>query len=93
MRPDDTQKIPTDRTQQLPRTVAIRQTRRVVVAVVGGSVLLIGVALALPGVPGPGLLIMILGLTILSWEFAWARRMLVRARLKWKQLRQRARRR
>ncbi len=35
-----------------------------------------GLILALPGVPGPGLLIALGGLVLLSEEFRWARRAL-----------------
>ena len=41
----------------------------------GGFLLLIaGVLLALPGVPGPGIPIVLLALAILSRHFAWAER-------------------
>ncbi len=47
------------------------------VAKVGlGFVLLIaGLLLAVPGVPGPGILLLFLGLVLLSSEFIWARRL------------------
>ena len=44
--------------------------------VVGGLALIaVGVVLALPGVPGPGLLCVFGGVTVLSGEFEWARRL------------------
>jgi hypothetical protein len=40
----------------------------------GFSLLVVGAVLALPGVPGPGIPIMLLGLWLLSRHFTWARR-------------------
>jgi uncharacterized protein (TIGR02611 family) len=51
-----------------------RTARRIVVAVVGTTVLLIGVALLV--LPGPAMVVIPIGLAILSLEFAWARRWL-----------------
>jgi tellurite resistance protein TerC len=48
-----------------------RWARRIAVAVVGGTVLAIGVALIV--LPGPALVVIPLGLAILGLEFAWAR--------------------
>ncbi|MEI6150175.1 MAG: PGPGW domain-containing protein, partial [bacterium] len=45
--------------------------RKVIVLVFGGTVLIIGVAMIF--LPGPAMLIIPLGLTILSLEFIWAR--------------------
>ena len=52
--------------------------RRVVVGVVGGTILLIGVALVF--LPGPALIVIPIGLAVLASEFAWARRWLNKAR-------------
>ena len=52
--------------------------RRVVVAVVGTTVLLLGVIMLVT--PGPALLVIPGGLAILGIEFAWARYLLRRAR-------------
>lgn len=54
----------------------LKQARRVIVAVVGGTVLLIGVALIV--LPGPAVVVIPLGLGILATEFVWARRLLKR---------------
>lgn len=51
--------------------VTYKAARRIVVAVVGVTVLLIGVIMLVT--PGPGLVVIPLGLAILSIEFAWAR--------------------
>jgi hypothetical protein len=48
----------------------------------GFLVLLVGLVLALPGVPGPGIAIMIGGLVILAEHFHWARRLLDWAKAK-----------
>jgi Putative transmembrane protein (PGPGW) len=42
----------------------------------GFVLLIIGGLLSLPGVPGPGLLVIALGLWLLSDHFVWARRTL-----------------
>lgn len=51
-----------------------RETRRAAVLVAGSALLAMG--LALIPLPGPGLLVMLLGLGVLAAEFAWARRTL-----------------
>lgn len=51
--------------------------RRVVVTVVGFTILAIGVALMV--LPGPAFLVIPLGLVILGTEFAWARRLVRKA--------------
>ena len=43
--------------------------------VLGIALVLIGIVLSLPLIPGPGLLIVFVGLTVLSSEFEWARRL------------------
>jgi tellurite resistance protein TerC len=48
-----------------------RIARRIAVAVVGSTVLLIGLALLV--LPGPAFVVIPLGLGILAIEFAWAR--------------------
>jgi hypothetical protein len=52
--------------------------KRVLISVLGGSVLLIGIALLV--LPGPAFLVIPIGLAILATEFVWARRWLKRAR-------------
>jgi tellurite resistance protein TerC len=51
--------------------VTYRTARKVVVGVLGASVLALGIALLV--LPGPGILVIAAGLAILSLEFAWAR--------------------
>jgi uncharacterized protein (TIGR02611 family) len=52
--------------------------KKVLVSLVGGTVLLIGIALLV--LPGPGLPIVAAGLAILASEFLWARRALRNAK-------------
>ena len=51
-------------------------TRRIVIAVFGVTVILLGVVLIFT--PGPALVVIPLGLAILATEFFWARRLLRR---------------
>ena len=53
--------------------------RKVIVAIIGGTVVLIGVALIV--LPGPAFIVIPVGLGILATEFAWARRAIRRARV------------
>ncbi len=55
-----------------------RQARRVVIGLLGGTVVLLGVALIV--LPGPAFIVIPAGLAILSIEFAWARRFLHKVR-------------
>ncbi len=48
-----------------------RWARRIAVTVVGGTVLLVGLALIV--LPGPAFVVIPVGLAILGLEFAWAR--------------------
>ena len=56
----------------------IKVVRRVIVSVVGATVVLIGIALLV--LPGPAFLVIPVGLAILATEYAWARRWLRRVR-------------
>jgi tellurite resistance protein TerC len=56
----------------------LRQARRVIVLVVGCTVLLIGLALLV--LPGPAFVVIPVGLAILATEFVWARRLLARVK-------------
>lgn len=51
--------------------ISYRLGRQIVVAVIGGTLLLGGVIMLLT--PGPGIAFMLAGLAILAIEFAWAR--------------------
>jgi tellurite resistance protein TerC len=55
----------------LRRTITYTWARRIAVAVIGGSVVLVGIAMIV--LPGPAIVVIPLGLGILGLEFAWAR--------------------
>jgi uncharacterized membrane protein len=56
----------------------VKLLRRVLIALVGGTVLVIGIALIF--LPGPAILVIPAGLAILAIEFAWARHWLHKVR-------------
>ncbi len=60
------------------RPGVLKSLRRLIVGLVGSTVLIIGIALLV--LPGPAFIIIPLGLAILALEFAWARRILTRVR-------------
>jgi tellurite resistance protein TerC len=59
-------------------TSPLRFARKVAVAVIGVTVLALGIALIV--LPGPAFIVIPLGLAILATEFLWARRLLRRVR-------------
>ena len=61
-----------------PGLTAMKKVKRIIVAVVGGTVLVLGIVLIV--LPGPAFLMIPAGLAILAIEFAWARRWLRSAR-------------
>lgn len=56
----------------------MKYLRKLIIAIIGGTVLLIGVALIV--LPGPAFIVIPVGLAILATEFAWARRAMTRAK-------------
>jgi len=54
--------------------------KRIAIGIVGGSVLIIGIAMI--ALPGPAFVVIPVGLGILGIEFAWARRWLKKAKAK-----------
>jgi tellurite resistance protein TerC len=58
--------------------ITYKIARRITVAVVGTTVLAVGVALIV--LPGPAIVVIPIGLAILSLEFAWARMWLKKLR-------------
>ena len=52
----------------------LQHTVRATRIVIGMVLVVLGAVLSLPFVPGPGLLLVFGGLTVLSSEFEWARR-------------------
>jgi uncharacterized protein (TIGR02611 family) len=53
---------------------------KIVITIVGALVVVAGIVLSGPGIPGPGLLVIVAGLAILATEWAWAEKLLQRAR-------------
>lgn len=62
----------------LLRHPSLRGIRKLLIAVVGGTVVSVGIAMVV--LPGPAFLVIPLGLAILATEFVWARRWLKRVR-------------
>lgn len=58
--------------------VIVRQAYRLIVLVVGLTIVAAGVAMFV--LPGPGILVLIAGLAVLATEFVWARFLLQRAK-------------
>lgn len=58
----------------------LRHTKRVIIFVIGGTVLLFGFVLIFT--PGPAIIVIPIGLAILATEFAWARMLLHKAKEK-----------
>ena len=52
---------------------------RIAIVIVGVLIVLTGGALSAPGVPGPGIAVILIGLGFLALEFDWAERLLERA--------------
>ncbi|OGW34914.1 MAG: hypothetical protein A2010_04685 [Nitrospirae bacterium GWD2_57_9] len=63
----------------------VKQARKIVVAVIGATVLLAGFAMIV--LPGPAFIVIPAGLAILATEFVWARRLLRKAKKKVRQIR------
>ena len=61
--------------------------KRIVIAIVGFTVLLLGVVMII--LPGPAFIIIPLGLAILATEFVWAERLLTKAKAYFEKQRQR----
>ncbi len=53
------------------RSLPYRYARRIVISVVGGCMVLVGIAMIV--LPGPAFIVIPAGLGVLALEFAWAR--------------------
>lgn len=60
----------------------LKQAKRIIVAVVGTTVTLIGIAMIV--LPGPAFIVIPAGLAILATEFIWARKLLDTVKSKFK---------
>lgn len=56
----------------------LRRAKRVTIAVIGFSVLALGIAMIL--LPGPAIVVVPVGLAILATEFVWAKGLLIRVK-------------
>jgi tellurite resistance protein TerC len=56
----------------------IEHGKRIARITIGALLLVVGIALSLPGIPGPGIAVVILGLSVLSTDFEFARRWMTR---------------
>ena len=74
-RPHMIEKLEERRERHLERN----RVYRIGVVIVGFVFVLAGIFLSGPGVPGPGFLVILLGLGLLALEFTWAARLLERA--------------
>ena len=59
---------------------SFKVAKRVILIVVGFTLLAAGLVMSVPLVPGPGLLVVVGALAILAVEFLWARRLLERVK-------------
>lgn len=60
--------------------IALRHAKRVIVTVVGFTVLFLGIAMI--ALPGPAIVVIPLGLAILAGEFVWAKKLLDKVKSK-----------
>jgi Putative transmembrane protein (PGPGW) len=68
-----------------PRSL-VGQWRRIVVTIVGLLLAIIGAILALPLVPGPGLLLLLAGFGVLATEYDWAKDAFTWVKVRFKRL-------
>lgn len=70
--------------------VSMNQAKKIFIALVGGTVLLLGIALLV--LPGPAFVVIPLGLAILATEFLWARRIMekVKERLRIREIKKKS---
>jgi tellurite resistance protein TerC len=66
-----------DQTSDLAE-LTLKQARRIVILVVGTSLLIVGAVMIV--LPGPALIVLPAGLALLGTEFVWARRLMLRIR-------------
>lgn len=62
--------------------VSISQAKKIILAVVGFTIFLFGIALLV--LPGPGIPFFVAGLSMLAAQFLWARRLLGRLKKEFK---------
>jgi uncharacterized protein (TIGR02611 family) len=68
---------------KINRLKTIKQAKRLIIAVIGFSVLLAGLAMII--LPGPAFIVVPAGLGILATEFIWAKKLFNKAKSKFQQ--------
>lgn len=58
--------------------LVLKHVKRGIILVIGGTIILIGLAMLV--LPGPGIAVLIVGLAILATEFVWAENLLSSAK-------------
>lgn len=64
------------------KLMTLRQAKRLIIAIIGFTVL--GIGLAMIVLPGPAFIVIPIGLGILATEFVWARNLLKKVKTKLK---------
>jgi len=70
---------------KIPFLKTLRQVKRLIVIVVGYTILLVGIAMMV--LPGPAFIVIPIGLGILATEVVWARRLLNKYKDKFQSMR------
>jgi uncharacterized protein (TIGR02611 family) len=76
---DDTPELLIKLRERKERHKQRNMVHRIAVVVLGFLIVLAGIGLSLPGVPGPGIAVIVIGLGLLALEFDRAERVLERA--------------
>lgn len=63
---------------RVPRPIKI-----LIATVVGVTLILVGIVLSVPMVPGPGSGLIVAGIAVLATEFVWARNLLAKIKVLW----------
>ena len=76
---DDTPELLVKLRERKERHQQRNVVHRYAIVAFGVLVILVGIVLSGPGVPGPGFLVILIGISFLALEFDWAERLLERA--------------
>lgn len=63
---------------------SLKQLKRILIAIIGGTIVLIGVAMIV--LPGPAFIVIPVGLSILATEFVWAKKLIEKFKDKFEKL-------
>jgi uncharacterized protein (TIGR02611 family) len=78
-RDDDTPELLIKLRERKQRHKQRHIVHRIAIVILGLLIVLAGIVMSGPGVPGPGIAVIIIGLGFLALEFDWAERLLERA--------------